>query len=169
MAFALLLGYFALAAIPLRIVAVCFQLYAATGNQLPRRKWEQGSFDLPVESLTEQEAPIKYHFNNPEIQFIGSTSGCGCDFPYLIFQGGGWPSIDDLEVDREQSESDRVNREGLVRILRSAGDPTIELYGIWDGDFDKAPAAFEDISLEAILGQGFCFKERGFYRVRLNK
>ena len=100
---------------------------------------------------------------------MGSTSGCGCDFPNVMFQGGGWPSIEDAEVDVAQIESDRVNREGLVRILRDAGEPTVELYGIWDGDFDEAPEAFEEVSFEMILNPEFRFKERGFYRVHSNR
>lgn len=123
---------------------------------------------MPVESLSEREVAIKSHFSNPEVQFIGSTSGCGCDFPNIMFQGGDWPFIEDSEVDEEQSASNRVNREGLVNVLRANGDSAIELYGIWDGDFDKAPEAFEEISLETILKPDFRFKERGFYRVRLN-
>ena len=77
--------------------------------------------------------------------------------------------VEDAEVDEEEAQSDRVNREGLVRILRDAGEPTVELYGIWDGDFDEAPEAFEEVSFEMILNPEFRFKERGFYRVHSNR
>jgi hypothetical protein len=147
---------------------MCFQLYAATTKPIPRRKWKRDSQDLPVESLTEHDAAVKTHFTNPEVQFIGSTSGCGCDFPNIMFQNGDWPFLEDSEIDEEQTASDRMNREGLVSILRSTGDSFVELYGMWDGDFAEAPRAFEDISLETILKPGFHFKERGFYKVRLN-
>jgi hypothetical protein len=76
--------------------------------------------------------------------------------------------MDDAEVDEDQAESDRVNREGLVHILRGTGEPAIELYGVWDGDFEEAPEAFEEVSLQMLLEAEFQFKERGFYRVRLN-
>ena len=72
------------------------------------------------------------------------------------------------ETDEEQIGSDRVNREGLFNILRANGESAVELYGIWDGDFDQAPEAFEEIPLEAILKPEFRFKERGFYRVSLS-
>jgi hypothetical protein len=147
---------------------MCFQLYAATMQPLSRKKWELGSFDLPVEPLCEREAPIRSHFRNPEVQSIGSTSGCGCDFPHVMFQNGDWPFLEDSEVDEEQAASDLRNREGLARVLRSSEEPVIELYGIWDGDFSEAPQAFEEISLETILKPDFRFKERGFYQVRLN-
>jgi hypothetical protein len=147
---------------------MCFQLYAATMNALPRRKWEVGSSELPVESLSEQEAPIRSRFSYPEVQRIGSTTGCGCDFPHLMFQNGGWPFVEDPGIDEEQAESDRVNREGLFNILRASGETTVELYGIWDnGSFDKASEACEEIPLEAVLMPDFQFKEWGFYKVQI--
>ena len=146
---------------------MCFQLYAATVNALPRRKWLADSSDLPVESLSEREAPIKLHFSNPEIQHIGSTSGCSCDFPNLTYQGGDWPSVQEEVLDEEQAASDSVNREGLVNVLRASGDRIVELYGIWDGDFEKAPAAGEEIYQETKLKPEFRFKKQGFYRVLL--
>lgn len=85
-----------------------------------------------------------------------------------MFQNDDWPFFEDAEVDEERAASDLLNREGLVAILRSSGNSAVELYGIWDGDFDEAPKAFEDIDLETILNSNFRFKERGFYKVRLN-
>ena len=146
---------------------MCFQLYAATTKPLPRRKWELDSSRLPVRPLNARDATVKVHFSNPEVQFIGSTSGCGCDFPNLIFQNGGWPYDEDREVEPEEAASDRLNCEGLVSLLRSTGDSIVELYGIWDGHFAEAPKAFETIPVGAILNEGFRFKERGFYRVRM--
>ena len=75
--------------------------------------------------------------------------------------------MEDSETDEEQAASDRVNREGLFNILRASGESAVELYGIWAGDVDKAPEAFEEIPLEEILKPEFSFKERGFYRVYL--
>jgi hypothetical protein len=146
---------------------MCFQLYAATTKPLPRRKWELGSPRLPVRPLNAHDATVKVHFSNPEVQFIGSTSGCGCDFPSVIFQNDGWPYHEDPEIEPEVAASDRLNCEGLVSLLRSTGDSIVELYGIWDGDFAEAPKAFETIPVEAILNEGFRFKERGFYKVRM--
>ncbi|WP_263349927.1 hypothetical protein [Acidicapsa acidisoli] len=123
---------------------------------------------MPVASLTERDVAVKAHFTNPEVQFIGSTSGCGCDFPHVVFQGGDWYFFEDSEIDEEQAASDLLNREGLVGVLQSTRDSMIELYGMWDGDFADAPRIFEDISLETILKSDFRFKERGFYRVHLH-
>jgi hypothetical protein len=124
---------------------MCFALYAATTKPFLRRKFEPDSSTLPVEPLSEEEAKIRSHFSNPEVQSIGSTSCCGCDFPFVMFQNGSWPFIEDSDIDEEQATSDRVNREGLFNILQASGKSIVELYGIWYGNFDKAPEAYEEI------------------------
>jgi len=143
---------------------MCFVLYAATSKPLPRSAWELGSPDLPVEPLNADDAIVKGHFINREVQYIGSTAGCGCDFPHVLFQGGEWLQFEDTETHAEQ-DGYRKNREQLVSLLRSTGDTTVELYGIWDGDFAEAPEVHETIPLDAILNPKFLFKERGFYKV----
>jgi hypothetical protein len=57
----------------------------------------------------------------------------------------------------------------LVALLRETGEPAVELYGVWDGDFDftTPPAIREEISVENLLERGFRFKEGGFYVVTL--
>jgi len=121
-----------------------------------------------VEPLAEHESGVAQHFSKPEVQFIGSTSGCGCDFPHVMFQGGEWPWSEWGEPDPEQEASDRYNREQLVALLRESGEPSVELYGVWDGDFDFStpPVMREEISLDEILDRSFRFKEGGFYIVR---
>jgi hypothetical protein len=92
--------------------------------------------------LTERDGSIKAHFSNPEVHYIGSTSGCGCDFPHATLQNGGWPEIGYIARGTEISErvvSDRHNREALVDFLRKTGDRVVELYGVWDGDFSEVP------------------------------
>lgn len=150
---------------------MCFVLYVGTTNPLPRRKFDKDAPDLTVESLTERDASIKQHFSCPEVQYIGSTSGCGCDFPHAMFQSGGWPEIefhrdaekDELDIARDATH--RQNCEALVALLRKTGENVIELYGVWDGDFAKVPQAREKISVEGFLDPDFYFKEQGFYTV----
>jgi len=145
-------------------IAMCFVLYAATERPLPRKAWRSDAPDLSVTPLTKDETSIKAHFSKPEIQNIGSTSGCGCDFPYMRYQNGGWPWFDDPEDDAEQEASDRYNREALAALLRACGEHIVELYGVWDGDIAKPPQAREEISLKALTGPSFRFKERGVLR-----
>jgi hypothetical protein len=58
---------------------------------MPLNEWRNHAPDLPVKALTEHETPITAHFSKPEVQNIGSTSDCGCDFPHVMFQNGDWP------------------------------------------------------------------------------
>jgi hypothetical protein len=149
---------------------MCFVLYAGTTRPLPRKTWQKEDPNINVEPLTERDAPIKTHFSTPEVQYIGSTSGCGCDFPHAMFQNGGWPEIDfqeDLDEDPARIANDKQNREALVDLLRKSGEKTVELYGIWDGDFAESPANQEQIAADRILDSTFLFKERGFYIVAI--
>jgi len=143
---------------------MCFVLYAGTSHPIARKEWLKDAPDVSVKSLTERESPIAAHFSKPQLQNIGSTSDCGCDFPHVMFQNGEWPWFDD---EPEREATDRYNLERLVALLRETRDPAIELYGVWDGDFDftTPPAIREEISAETILERGFRFKEQGFYVV----
>ena len=146
---------------------MCFVLYAGTLKPMPRKGWCEDSPDISVKALSERESPITAHFSTPAVQYIGSTSDCGCDFPHVTFQNGGWPWFQDGELDPEREASERYNRQVLVDLLRATGEPTVELYGVWDGDFETPPAVREKIVLDTILERAFRFKERGFYVVRV--
>lgn len=149
---------------------MCFVLYAGTSKPMPRKEWCQDAPDLSVKTLDERESPITAHFGKPEVQCIGSTSDCGCDFPHVMFQNGDWPwweNEDEDEVDRQRKAIEQRNREGLVALLRQSREPNVELYGVWDGNFDfrTPPAVHEEIDVQAILDPAFRFKEGGFYTV----
>jgi hypothetical protein len=154
---------------------MCFVLYAGTVSALPRAAWNKEAPDISVESVTERDAAIRQYFSNPEVQYVGSTSGCGCDFPNVILQNGGWPTVDTEEAEKDEFEkardiSDRHNRELLVNLLRANGKKTVELYGFWVGDSEaitKSPQAFENIPLDRILESDFRFKEQVLYRVHI--
>jgi hypothetical protein len=155
---------------------MCFVLYVGTTEPLPRRMFDKDSLGLSVESLTDRDAAIKQYFSKPEIQYVGSTSGCGCDFPHATLQNGRWPEIEYHGEDAEKNEldnarevSDRQNCKALVALLRTTGDEMVELYGVWDGDFAKAPQAQEDISINGLLDRNFRLKEQGFYKVYVER
>jgi len=147
---------------------MCFVLYAGTTEPIPRREFLPHSTYLAVESLTDRDAPIRIHFSSPEIQYIGSTSGCGCDFPHVILQGEEWPTYFlALEKDVTKLASNRFNREALVELLRKTNEKTVELYGVWDGNFVNPPKARESVSIERLLDSDFWFKEQGFYTITI--
>ena len=148
---------------------MCFALYAGTEKAIPEQKWNKDAPDLFVQALSERDAKIKDHFTKSEVQYIGSTSGCGCDFPHVSLQNGSWPVFDDDEEDPEWEAKDKYNRESLVTLIRKLGEESIELYGVWDGDFSEIPKIRETISVQTILDPSFLFKEQGFYTVAVNK
>lgn len=82
-----------------------------------------------------------------------------------MYQNGGWPFSRDDE-DAEQVASDARNKAALVHLLRSTNEKTVELYGVWNGDFSD-PKSREEISVEDILSPDFYFKEEGFYTVSI--
>lgn len=145
---------------------MCFVLYAGTSKPMPRKEWRKDAPDLWVTGLTERDSPIAAHFSKIEVQYIGSTSHCGCDFPHVTFQNGDWPWFEAGEHDPEREASERHNKEVLVDLLRATGEQMVELYGVWDGDFATPPAVREEIALSTILDPAFRFKELGFYLVR---
>jgi hypothetical protein len=153
---------------------MCFVLYAGTSEPMPLKPWREDAPSVNLTELSDREKPIVVHFSKANVQNVGSTSGCGCDFRHLMFQNGDWPFFEDDDeddLDRERKSLEKRNLEGLVALLRTTGDASVELYGVWDGDFDftTPPLHREEIEVEEILGRNFHFKEQGFYTVRISK
>src|SRR5271157_3205354 len=105
---------------------MCFMLYAGTAKPIPCNRWKHGASQLPVSPPEESGSLIKAYFSAPEVQCIGSTSGCGCEFPHLLFRNGEWANPEDAEWDDHEAR----NMEMLVALLQATGEPVIELCGI---------------------------------------
>jgi hypothetical protein len=121
-----------------------------------------------VRALHKNEADIVSHFSRREVQNIGSTSGCGCDFPHATLTRGESVHYEYVVPDDpEWQATERFNRQALVRLLGESGEHVVEVYGIWLSDCElSSPENFrEKIALERILEPTFRFKERGFYLV----
>jgi hypothetical protein len=142
---------------------MCFMLYVGTTTALPRREWNKDVPDISVASLTEHDSSIKEHFKSAEVQRLGSTAGCGCDFPHVLLQNGEWPTFDFEDAERVATFSQ--NRKALATLLRNTGETTIEIYGVWWGNFAKEPLSCEDIPLLRIFEPDFLFQGQVFYRV----
>jgi len=56
-------------------------------------------------SVQPRRSQSKAHFRSPEVQYIVSTSGCGCDFPHATLQNGEWPEIEYLECVEQDAKS----------------------------------------------------------------
>ena len=146
---------------------MCFVLYAGTTRAIVRREFNPEVPDISIVDLKEREAAIRVHFSLPQVQYIGSTSSCGCDFPSITYHNQEWPWFDDGEEDEQRAKEQR-NREALVKLLRATGEETVELFGVWDGAFDFAtpPAIRETINGNELMDRSFRFKEMGFYVVK---
>jgi hypothetical protein len=152
---------------------MCFVLYVGTVRPIPRREWRKDAPDISVRDLSSRELALKAKFESPEVQYVGSTSHCGCDFPHTILQNGNLPPLEGAK-DADQVIVERQNRDALVKLLREVQEPTVQVYGTWDGsedDLSKAPLSREMIAVERILDPTFYFKEQGFYcvEIRLSK
>jgi hypothetical protein len=83
-----------------------------------------------------------------------------------MFQNGGWPEAEYYdEPNDETSASNRFNRQSLIALLKTTGEDSVELYGIWAGNYLKEPAIRETISVDQIADPQFLFKEYCFYNV----
>jgi hypothetical protein len=149
---------------------MCFVLYAGTIKPLSRREWRKGATELSVKSLTDRDVSIRAHFKMPEVQYIGSTSGCGCDFPHVTFDYGEWVDVAlaQQRADKDRLTTENSNRSALVNLFKSTDESIVEAYGVWDGDFLEGPRASEVVTLDQILDSNFYFKERGFYRIEIS-
>ena len=146
---------------------MCFVLYIGTASPLPLRPWRKEAPALSVNKTSANALAIKAHFTSRVVQYVGSTSGCGCDFPHVLTDTWRSPMFQ-LEAFPETDASEHSNAQELVKLLQASGEKTVEVYGVWDGDFTEAPEARESISLSSILDPHFRFKEKGFYTVQVD-
>jgi len=147
---------------------MCFHLYAGTGKPLPRREWSMDDPHVYVRDLTESDSWARSIFGKPEIQYIGSTTNCGCGFPSVMQdRAGDWPYWLDPVSDAEVIASDKQENEEICQLLSQLDEDEIELYGVWEVNQDKEPLILEEITLDDIRREYFRFKEGGFYRVKL--
>ena len=143
---------------------MCFVLYAGTDHEIPRKARDREHPGLCVESLRDWDIAIRRHFGKENVQYVGSTRGCGCDFPHAVFDNGQWLVYHD-ELDPEYDAKVCYNRQALVALLQSTGEAVVELYGAWEPDLVAEPRVRESISIADILDPSFHFREQGFYQV----
>ena len=147
---------------------MCFFLYAATDKPLPRSEWSMNDPHVHVRDLRETELWARSIFSKCSLQYIGSTSSCGCAFPSVMQdKAGDWPYWLDPIKDAEVIASDQRECEELCQLLAQIDDDEVELCGVWAGNEEEGPAIREEISLAEIRRELFRFKEGGFYRGRL--
>ncbi len=142
-------------------------LFVGTDKPLPRSEWSKEAPNVWVGTVGENEAAVTTHFTKPAIQYVGSTAGCGCDFPHWILFNGEIPADEFDGRDEDQKKCNCENARKLVTLLRCTGESSVELYGVWAGNWAKSPVSMKSILLEEILDPGFLFGEQVFYRIQL--
>jgi hypothetical protein len=148
---------------------MCFHLYAGTSKPLPRSKWDMNDPHVNVDDLAESDLWAQSIFSKPEIQYIGSTTSCGCGFPSVMQdRAGDWPYWLDPVGDAEEIASNKQECEEICQLFSQLDEDEIELYGVWAGNEGKEPLNREVITLDDIRREYFRFKEGGFYRVKLH-
>jgi hypothetical protein len=89
---------------------------------------------LHTQALRECDAPVRAQFTLPHVVYVGSDTGCGCNFRHASYQQGCWP--EEQSIDEEKAPVTQPNHESLVAFIRQhfTGEPFVELYGCWSGD-----------------------------------
>jgi hypothetical protein len=146
---------------------MCFMLFVGTDEPLPLKEWRKEAPDVCAQLIGEDETGERIHFNKPIVQYVGSTSGCGCDFPHWILYNGEVPDNPAEFIDPEQSATHEQNRQALVKLLEGRARGSAEVYGVWADNYAKAPKGIQEISLDRIRQSSFLFGEQIFYRVQL--
>ncbi len=141
-------------------------IYIGTDKPLTTGEWKKETPDVWVRSLVESELSMRSHFSKTQVQYVGSTAGCGCDFPHVLLQKEQWVVVDN--DDQEQRKKNRYNTQALATLLKKSGEKVVEIYGIWAGNGGKPPRAVQEFPIGAILQPDFRFKEYGFYRVQID-
>jgi hypothetical protein len=146
-------------------------LFVGTDEPLPLKEFRKEALEICVQPIGENEAAVRAHFSKPIVQYVGSTSGCGCDFPHWLLHNGEEPNHVPEAVasgrDPGRAASDEHNRQALVKLLERGSRGLIELYGVWDGNWSEAPIRTEEISVKRMHEKSFRLGEQVFYRVQL--
>jgi len=146
---------------------MCFMLFVGTDEPLPLKEWRKEAPDVCVRPILENEDGIRVHFRKPVVQYVGSTASCGCDFPHWILYNGEVPDDPTELIDPDQAITHELNRRGLVKLLASGAPGSVEIYGVWAGNYGRQPKKIEEISIDQIRESSFLFGEQIFYRVSL--
>jgi hypothetical protein len=135
-------------------------LFVGTDEPLPVKEWRKDAPDICVLPVLENESGIRAHFSKAIVQFVGSTAGCGCDFPHWMLQNGEIPDDPTQYINPEEAVTHDYNRQALVKLLETGAQGSVEIYGVWAGNYAKAPKRTEQISIDRLRDVRFCLASR---------
>ena len=149
---------------------MCFALFLGARVPPPiipsSRKYGDGN--VHTEALREYNSPVRVHFTLPHVVYVGSDRGCGCGFRNTDFQGD-WPDEYIVSLPDYNPGEKQANHDALAALLRQyfGGEPCVELYGCWEGDFALLEKDRREVTLAEIASPGFHFHQLGFCRAIL--
>lgn len=145
---------------------MCMIFYLGSNRRLPLVPFNSKEPSFNSKELDESEMAVKRHFNACYITYVGSDTGCGCEFRYALKELNGWTPVGGK--DEMHDESIQKNQEALYSYIKTyVNEDSVELYCCWDGDYEEQAECREEIRIRDILDKDFFFKERGFYRVHI--
>lgn len=122
---------------------------------------------LHTRALRECDLPVCTHFTLPHVVYVGSDTGCGCNFRNASYQQGCWP--EEQSCDEAKAQVTQPNHESLVAFIRQhfADEMFVELYGCWSGDEARPELERRELELAQLRSPGFYFHHRSSCQVNL--
>ncbi len=107
---------------------MCYAIFIGTAQLQQTSEFVAGLTDLYLEQPTiEQLNALKGKFTQPHIYYVGSTSGCSCDFEFHSewFNDPEW-------------QDSKPSPQALLNLLNTlTTDSPVEYYCCWDGDWEE--------------------------------
>ena len=146
---------------------MCFVLYVASPRVVPVVPWNDAQRALWTSGLTEHDHAMQQQFQLPKVTYVGSDQQCGCGFRHAMYQQGEWPEESAADAPDYKSDSTQPNHIALANFLGThcVGEPFVELYGMWSGDYAKTPKGHMECTIDRLEDPKFFFRERMHYRV----
>jgi hypothetical protein len=133
---------------------MCFVLYMASDKARREIPWDEKlpAFHVKADDADAQKA--RRQFSKRYAYYLGSSSGCGCDFRR---------EPDWIHEKRESDEKQKAmtNQSGLHAYVKEClvDEDTLELFGCWSGDEDKPIQNRRNIHVDDLLGNEFFFDD----------
>ncbi len=122
---------------------MCLAVYISTDKELELRTFVAGQTDIYFEKPSdEEENALRPKFSKKNIYYIGSSSGCSCDFGFDSEDFG------DTEL---VSEEDKKSPQKLIDFLTEMTlSENIEFYCCWEGDWNLPTESKIEIDIRNI-------------------
>jgi hypothetical protein len=119
---------------------MCLAVYISTDKELELGTFVTGLTDIYFEKLSEEEeVALRQKFSKKNIYYIGSSSGCSCDF------GFDSENFNDTEL---VSEEDKKSPQKLIDFLTEMTlSENIEFYCCWEGDWNLPIESRKEIDI----------------------